>query len=240
MRTLGVDLASQPKHTAICVVEWRPSEAVVTNLQVKVTDDEILNAHEHADVTGIDCPFGWPEAFLRFVSGDVDGRPWSDKLRDELRFRLTDHRVKGATGRWPLSVSSDLVAVPAMRCQTLLRRMHVTDRSGDGRVFEVYPAASLAIWGFPSRGYKGRDGAGTLGGIARTLRESATWLHCRDADWEALETHDHAFDALIAALTARAACLGLTERPSPEHQPVASREGWIALPLPGSLAGLSG
>ena len=42
-------------------------------------------------------------------------------------------------------------------------------------------------------------------------------------------SHD-ALDAVIAALTARAAALSLTLRPDPELQLAASREGWIALP----------
>lgn len=42
-------------------------------------------------------------------------------------------------------------------------------------------------------------------------------------------SHD-ALDAVIAALTVRAAALRLALRPDPELQPQANREGWIALP----------
>jgi hypothetical protein len=37
---------------------------------------------------------------------------------------------------------------------SLLKKHGVTDRSGDGRFFEVYPAASLRAWAMTSRGYK--------------------------------------------------------------------------------------
>jgi hypothetical protein len=53
------------------------------------------------------------------------------------------------------------------------------------------------------------------------------------------ESHD-AFDAVIAALTARAAARGLTRRPQTEAEAAAaSTEGWVAFPLPAtSLADL--
>jgi hypothetical protein len=43
MRTLGVDLASQAKKTALCEIVWRDGTAVVSSVRVGVTDAEILN-----------------------------------------------------------------------------------------------------------------------------------------------------------------------------------------------------
>ena len=48
-----------------------------------------------------------------------------------------------------------------------------------------------------------------------------------------------AFDALIAALTARAVAVGLTLRPDAGHARAALTEGWIHLPT-GGLDGLPG
>jgi hypothetical protein len=50
---------------------------------------------------------------------------------------------------------------------------------------------------------------------------------------------DHALDALICALVARAAATDRTRRPPPELRDVAAREGWIHLPDEGSLAELA-
>ena len=76
-----------------------------------------------------------------------------------LAFRRTDQVVHAATGRWPLSVSADRIAYPAMRCAGLLARLAATGRpvrrSGiDSLVAEVYPAAALRIWELPTAGYK--------------------------------------------------------------------------------------
>jgi hypothetical protein len=51
--------------------------------------------------------------------------------------------------------------------------------------------------------------------------------------------NEHAFDALIAALVARAVAPNLTERPPPSELLTAAVEGWIHLPRPGSLAVLA-
>ena len=234
MRSLGVDLASGTAGTAICVLEWRAAEAQVVSLESDVDDERILLEQSRADVTGIDCPFGWPVAFRQMLL-EATKRPWSPTLRLRWRFRFTDRAVHKHLNLWPLSVSSERIAVPAMRCQTLLQRMGVTDRSGDGRVFEVYPAASLKAWEFRHRRYKGPENVDTLQGLVAELASSAGWLRWTPGHVALLSTCDHAFDALIASLTAHAAACGLTSRPRSIVKDFAKMEGWIALPQKGSL-----
>jgi predicted nuclease with RNAse H fold len=245
MQTLGIDLASDAANSAYCVVQWGAGGAGLRALGVGANDDQVLELHEHADVTGIDCPFGWPTAFLAFLC--AVSRPtgeslpeWSERQRDDLRFRSTDLRVHAMTGRWPLSVSSDLIAVAALRCQGLLTRMGVTDRSGDGRVYEVYPAAALRQWGFPSTGYKKVKGAPIREKLVGNLLAKARWLRVSDEQRGWLLESDDALDALIASLNARAARLGLTHSPEPDEHRDAVREGWIAIPEKGSLERLPG
>jgi predicted nuclease with RNAse H fold len=240
MHTLGIDLASDAANTAFCVVQWGAGTAELRALGVGANDDRLLEMHRQADVTGIDCPFGWPTAFLAFLcsvsrpTGEALA-PWTEAQRDDLRFRATDRRVHGMTGRWPLSVSSDLVAVAALRCQGLLARMGVTDRSGDGRVYEVYPAAALKQWGFPSTGYKKAKGNPIREKLVGNLLDKAGWLRAGDDQRQTLVASDDALDALIASLNARAAKLGLTLSPEPDEHRDAGREGWIAIPEKGSL-----
>jgi hypothetical protein len=61
-----------------------------------------------------------------------------------------------------------------------------------------------------------------LAGAADTLRRSAD-----------------AVDALVAALVARAGALGLVDRPPADQAAVALIEGWIWMPVVGSLGQLS-
>jgi predicted nuclease with RNAse H fold len=238
-RTLGIDLASDPKKTGMCVILWRRGRAAVERLAVGAADDELLAIHEQVDVTGIDAPFGWPRRFIGLVNGDEEllARAWNPARRDALRFRVTDHRVRELTGLWPLSVSSDLIAVPAMRCVGLLHRMGVTDMACDDRVVETYPAAGLAAWGLRARGYKGSARRPQRERLVEALLRQAAWLDTGDHH-ELMVDSDDALDAVVAALIARAAAVGKTVAPNIEELDDARREGWIHVPKDGSLAQL--
>jgi len=245
MQTLGIDLASDAANTAYCVVQWGAGSAELRGLGVGANDDRLLELHGEADVTGIDCPFGWPTAFLAFLCAvsRPTGEPlpvWSDGFRDELKFRATDRWIRDKLKISPLSVSGDRIAIPAFRCQGLLARMEVTDRSGDGRVYEVYPAAALKQWGFPSTSYKKAKGKPMREKLVGNLLDKARWLRAGEDHRRTLVASDDALDALIASLNARAARLGLTLSPEPDEHRDAVREGWIAIPEKGSLERLIG
>jgi predicted nuclease with RNAse H fold len=247
--TAGVDLAAGAKGTAVALVEWDAGNATLTSVRLRADDDVILDAIGNADKVGIDSPLGWPDDFVAFIlshqHGPVTVPPGypADGWKRRLTLRLTDHVVKAETGLTPLSVSADLIGHVALRCACLLaeagRRGQVIDRAGDGVVTEVYPAASLRAWGLAYGGYKRRGSSQVHGDLVDRLVRDAPWLHLGAAEGTCRESHD-AFDAVIAALTARAAARGLTRRPQTEAEAAAaSTEGWVAFPLPAtSLADL--
>jgi predicted nuclease with RNAse H fold len=234
MLTVGVDLAAEPRTTAVAWLEWSADRAVLSRLEVGCGDEVILDAIAAADRAGIDCPFGWPDPFVAFVSehraatlppGSVDR-----SRRRDLTLRLTDRIVHEKTGLTPLSVSADRIAHPAMRCAGLLARLAENegpvDRAGTGKVVEVYPAASLKCWQLQPRGYKRAANVETLGTLITALtRHTDPWLDL--GSFEAVcRRVDDAADALIAALTVRAALTTPTE----SERATACREGWIGLP----------
>jgi hypothetical protein len=233
MVTLGIDFASQPANTGACFVLWGKGRAEVETLQVGVTDDEILAFCPRAGKVGIDVPFGWPSAFVQAVAAHARREDWPKSSIHQLRFRATDHNVKRMTGKWPLSVSTDLIGVPALRAAAILCELSceaVVDRAGGGALVEVYPAASLIRWGFSKTGKKESS---TL--IPSFLQSVSGWLVVSDENRATLLSSRDAFDALIASLTARACARGLCEGVPPEETDAAKVEGWIAIPKEGSL-----
>jgi hypothetical protein len=193
-----------------------------------------------AGKAGLDCPLGWPDEFVAFLVahqaghvtppvGALTGRPW----RRGLTLRLTDRVVAAETGLTPLSVAADRIGHVALRCASLLARLagqgQAVDRSGNGVVVEVYPAASLKRWGLPHRSYKRPGDAQELGRLVDQLLAAAPWLDGGGAESLCRRSHD-ATDAVVAALTARAASQGLTSRPAARQEPAARTEGWIAVP----------
>ncbi len=245
MITLGVDLAAQDDATASCYIAWSDGEARVSTPRCPQTDEDLIRAVEGADVAGIDIPLGWPDAFVRAVTGYHAGEAWPNVLPAELCYRATDRHVERRLldqkiRRRPLSVASDRIAIPAMRAARLMTRLNEAndpvDRSGGGKLVEAYPAAALAIWGLPSRKYKGPKGAEVRAALfAQIQRRTQSWLRLDALVGRTCCDSDHALDALVCALVARAAALRLCERPPVEHAAAAAREGWIALPPPDAL-----
>jgi len=231
--TLGVDLASADERTALALVEWTGTAAVVRDLRLGVSDPELIEAIRTADKAGLDCPLGWPSLFTDFVAaqrtGDWQPVPADAAWRRGLAYRVTDLVVRAEAGLNPLSVAADRIAYVAFRGANLLAHLAATgiplDRTGAGRVVEVYPAAALRRWGLTHRGYK-LPGQASL---VDELRVAAPWLDLGDFEPLSRRSHD-AFDALIAALATRAAALGLTLPPTAAQLEAARAEGWIALP----------
>lgn len=250
MRTLGVDLAAATRKTAVAVLEWGSGSARLEHLALGVDDREIVDLFGNSSMTGIDCPVGWPDAFLPFLTGHLnfDARPVLDhdgiEGRRLLAYRDTDRFVTGQTGLIPLSVSADRLAHPAMRCAVIQARIATEygpqARDGSGRLAEVYPAASLKLWGLLARGYKGRGApeAERLGVILEQLQAAAPWLDLAGHGGH-LAASDDLFDAVIASLTARAVILKQTLLPPGTLAVAALTEGWIHLPS-GQLSDLSG
>lgn len=172
--TLGIDLASQPKNTGLCVIEWSPGGARVSVLVrgtwngTALHDKLLLNSiigmwgMDSGDwgesgapvMTAIDAPFGWPDPFVDALVLHRDGKRWPATIDDDrARFvrRETDYFV-GRHAKLPLAVSADRIAYPAMRCAALLgelsrfRDAEQLARDGSGVVCEAYPDAALRRW----------------------------------------------------------------------------------------------
>jgi predicted nuclease with RNAse H fold len=225
--TAGIDLAASPATTGLAVLSGRR----ILELDVDVDDRAIVDACDRraAVKIGIDCPLGWPRAFVAMLADPASPPPAASVAdRDRLAYRETDRRVRTlAPPLRPLSVSADRIAHAAFRCAGLLPRLgQPVDRTGRGRVVETYPAGSLRRWGLPFRRYKGADGQGAREQIVDALAAVLDVAPHR----RLLTGSDHALDAVVAALTARAAVLGKATLPGPDELAVARDEGWIALP----------
>ena len=249
MRTVGLDLAAQPVNTGVCVVDWANGQVVsVAANSTAGGDSELVDIMCAPGVTkvGIDAPLGWPDDFVAAMVAHHSGQPWPDTgdagdHRRRLRLRLTDTTVAASTGRTPMSVSADRIAVAAMR-GALLQHLIVertgdpstVDRSGtSGLVAEVYPAAALAVWGMDPTGYKG------AGDTARDRRHllldaliSRTGLAVDATQRAAMIGSDHLLDAFICAVVAAAVVDGSTTQPTGDERARACREGWIHVPDP--------
>lgn len=234
MLIAGLDLAAEPKGTALALIDWSEKSACIVHLQIDVTDEQVISTSRDAVKLGIDCALGWPLEFVDFVnkhskgsaavSGDID---W----RRRMAYRETDRVVREVTGRWPLSVSTDRLGLTAMRCAGLIAKLQAdgadVNRAGEGKIVEVYPAASLRLWGFDTTGYRTSKDLRTK--LLAQIEASAPWFEPSEFAELMIDSCD-AFDSVIANFAARSSQAGLSSRPSLELREKALVEGWLSLP----------
>ncbi len=250
--TFGIDLASQPERTALCVIAWDAGAAEVRVLTLGdwgdfPLDDALLSRaireDEDSVKVAIDAPFGWPDAFVEAVQAHHRRQPWPtdfDARRKHYARRATDLFVHERTGKMALSVSTDRIAYCAMRCAAILGDLerHLGEagvaRDGSGRVVEAYPDAALRCWlpdeWVPAReSYKGAGAGKRREALLSALLAGLGKTFTMDADQRAgCVRSDDCLDALVCALVARAAQLRQTIEP--DDRRLARREGWIHLP----------
>ncbi len=236
MHTLGIDLAAEAKGTAVAQISWGPNKAELVHLALGCQDSNIIELSHESEKVGIDCALGWPLTFIEFLikhaSNDTNSKPSGDiDWRRDISFRETDRQVRAITGRWPLSVATDRLGMTALRCAGLQSKLSESgipiDRSGYGKIVEIYPVASLRTWGFETSGYRVEQSirADLLG----RLEERAPWLNLGQYK-DLLVSSADAFDSLVASLATRAVAKGEATLPSSDQMDIAKSEGWIALP----------
>jgi hypothetical protein len=242
MRTLGIDLATDPRRTAACLIDWSPDtgvQPVVTSIEVGVTDDRAVELAAHAEFVGIDAPFGWPRAWAAAVAKHRPGATFGvEGTPAGLTRRATDLWVAENTGIYPLSVAANLIGATAIRCARLIHRLgQPIDQGRSPRApltSEVYPAAALVRWGFKHQLYKGAPFAAGRKDLIASIVAGGLPIVLGDGDHHLLEASDDALDSLLCSLVARAVAVGLTDDAPASLHDAAATEGWIRIPVPGS------
>ena len=238
-RFLGLDLSAQDRRTGLAVLcEQEEGELVFDEARTGVDDSLIAERVRRAAKVGVDVPLGWPRRFVELLAAHATGvldppASTGDEWRRSMAMRETDRAVHARTGVMPLSVSTDRIAHPALRWAGIEARLRAEGvraaRDGSGRICEVYPAATLRLWGLPHRGYKGAESRDARRGIIDALGRRFPRLRWNGLD-SACEEADDVLDAVIAALMAREASQGRAV-PAPDSlRESALSEGWIWLP----------
>lgn len=242
VKTIGIDISSQPLATASCSILWENGQARLESAEHSVDDARLESLLlEPAAKIGIDVPLGWPDEFIAALVRHRDGAPFGEADTGVLVRRRTDTWVWRTTQQLPLSVSTDRISYPAMRFARVADRLQglLIDRGGSGKVVEVYPAAALRVWKLQYRRYKRDKGRDVLAAIVDEIADRCPWFSADDGWTRALIQNDHIFDAFVCALVARAHATARCHPIPAEDAEAAGREGWIAVPNESTLEGLA-
>ena len=247
MRTLGIDLATVVRKTAVCRIDWADSGArpAVSLLKVGVGDDDIVTMAADADVVAIDAPFGWPRPWAAAIGKHSPGRPFdADGSPALLTRRATDVWIAEHVGIYPLAVAANLIGATAIRCARLIQLLDLPVDVGVAVTLpvlsEVYPAAALRRWGLSYQLYKGKPLIEARRRLIAELVSAGLPAQLSTEYSTLVESSDDALDALICSLVARAIGLGLTDDAPESLLVAAAGEGWIRVPKAGAaLASLA-
>ena len=72
MISAGIDLAAEPKGTALAILEFTNNKANLLYLEQGLDDQALIDKTINADKVGIDCAFGWPIEFAKFIAQNQD------------------------------------------------------------------------------------------------------------------------------------------------------------------------
>ncbi|MCW2920647.1 MAG: hypothetical protein JWL76_521 [Thermoleophilia bacterium] len=242
--TIGVDLATAPAATGLCVLDVPTMRATIvpTPAERTITAIAELAAHWWAETggrlrIGIDAPFGWPAGWVELLTrarelGDVQAgvsaQDGSHAIAQPLRWRLTDVELSAWSHRAlrPMTPSMDRLAATTVRCVDLA---HLRDagipvaRDGalaDGTpsaAFEVYPTASLFAWGLVAKGGRREARSRFLSEVSQRIEAPGLGA-----------SHEHDVDSLIAALTVAGSMRAM--RPEDGDPRVLAIEGVMHVP----------
>jgi len=240
---LGIDLAADPSTTGVVVLRPRGGGRWHAEVIERRADDDLLvELARGASMVGVDAPLGWPDEFVTSVAAHHASGTWQGGTdRTRLRYRVTDLETRRLVGgRLPLSVSTDLLGVVALRGALLQQRWAdevwgaPAPRDGSGLVAETYPAAAFAAWGIDAAGYKHRRRTDAARAVRARIvdsigRDTGRWLDLAGSA-DACVDSDHVLDALVCCLVAVSIGQGATHRPDAEQEDAARREGWIHVP----------
>ena len=240
--TVGIDLAAEAARSAMAVIRWDKTVAVIEQLALGATDRVLVEAARPADKVGIDCPLGWPvrSSTLSSVTHAVTYGRARARHRSSTPACVPTHGSRGCARWWSDSVvrlqrpdraSRDAGCWAAVRRDAGRDHGPLRPRAGGRGV----PGSGTRWWGYESRRYKGAPNAGTRRILVdRVLDATSSWLAISTEHRAACARSDDVFDAVVAALNARAATLpGAVSVPGPHELSEAIIEGWIAVPVGG-------
>jgi hypothetical protein len=154
--------------------------------------------------------------FIQTITEYQAAGVWPDPYDSEtsvrnLRLRATNRAIHQRLGLTPLTVSTDRIGIVAMHCARLLAAMHhqlgePVDRSGQGRILEVYPAAAaLRSWQINPGN---TEDPGSYKGDSEPARTRREWvleqISCSTSGWLEINPKVKVVcDDCLEALTAR-------------------------------------
>jgi predicted RNase H-like nuclease len=237
IRLIGIDCATEDAKVGLArgLIDGavtRIDEVVVCGKQ-RSAADHVASWLGTSDpvLLALDAPLGWPQPLSSCLTNHRAGDEVLVAPNDMFR-RATDRFIQYHLGKTPLDVGADRIARTAHAALQLLGELRrrlgqpiplawSPQLSAGVSAIEVYPAATLGVWGIRSTRYKKPDQVDERKEIITALRRELVL----PLDVTPLEQNADGLDAAVCVLCARDFLLG--QASPPENPSLAVVEGWI-------------
>lgn len=239
IRLVGIDCATQDAKVGIAFGEFGNKRLKVieafTCTQERRAAKAIAKWIRSADtpaLLAIDAPLGWPQPLSQALGKHRAGDELIVPAHSMFR-RKTDVFIKQKAGQMPLDVGADRIARTAYAALRLLGDISRDLRieriplawqypSSGVAVIEVYPAATLKVQGFRSKGYKK---SGQTEERTEIVKDISSGMSIPADVTEVMKKSADALDAVVCLLAARDFLVG--DAMAPDNSALAEIEGWI-------------
>ena len=248
---IGVDCATQANKTGLARSEFDGENCRLLDVKMgsKCLDpasklcEWVKLSKDSPTLIALDAPLGWPDGFGNKLAGHEVGQPVKETCREKFFDRETDRVVKCLSKQKPLSVGADRIARTAFVALEILNEVRqkqkgqkldvLVDRPMDiqgAQAIEVYPAATLKMYGYPNKGYKDKkntDHRKIREEIINKLSEDFKPI-LKQCHRERMLDEPDALDAVVCILAALDFLKGKARGPESDLERArAEKEGWI-------------
>lgn len=237
IKIIGIDCATDVTKTGLSVgryingvVELLFSTTGTKDQSVAKTVNSWIEDKDRV-LIAMDAPLGWPEQMGKVLKKHQAGETMNIKPSDLFQ-RETDRFVRKQTGKKPLEVGADRIARTAHAALKILHELSQLQKEPiqmawlnqnitGMQVIEVYPAATLEVYGIQSKGYKKKQQLEQRRQMIQKLKKHLV-LH---DGLDLLVENADALDSVVCLLSARDFLAG--EVYEPKNPSLAKKEGWI-------------
>jgi predicted RNase H-like nuclease len=234
---IGIDCATVASKVGLALASFEDGQTTVQEVLVGSVQPTIVAtinnwlADRFPTLLAIDAPLGWPVNLGKALSAHEAGQPLNVQS-DRLFRRYTDNVIREKIGRQPLDVGADRIARTAHAALGILEGLR--QQTGDDiplswhpddvqtiSAIEVYPAATLTMYGIQSRGYKIRADEDTR---RKMVYELQKYLMNLESFTLPVKSADE-LDAVVCVLAGVDYLYGRCIQPPTDE--IIRKEGWI-------------
>ncbi|MBN2092029.1 DUF429 domain-containing protein [candidate division KSB1 bacterium] len=226
----------QEKNIGLAFGEWNGEVIRILEILTRPERENLIETlvswctGDCPTLLALDAPLGWPAALGQYLAQHQAGDPLA--IDPNLLFRReTDRVIRQEAGKQSLDVGADRIARTALAALDLIQSLRISLKKPIALLFEppqcneigaieVYPAATLKLYGLQRIGYKKVDARSVRREIIDDLRK----IMKLPVDQNLLEDDVDTLDAVLCVLAGVDFLKG--EVVFPKDMALARKEGW--------------